>query len=73
MKKIALLFMICCMCTACGAKEAAVTETSKQTEVTTEAATEATTEATTEAAAEAAKTIIPLPATINMDKLDNCT
>ena len=42
MKKLLVLLMICCMCTACGAKE------------------------------EAAK-IVPLPTTIEMNALDNCT
>ena len=79
MKKIALVFMICCMCTACGTKETTVADASKQTEVTTEATVAEQTEAATEAAvaeqteATTGVTITPLPTTIKMEELDNCT
>ena len=61
MKKLLLMLMICCMCTACGAKEdnANVQEQPNDTVASTQ----------TE---ESAK-ISPLPVTIDMNALDNCT
>ena len=77
MKKLLVLFMICCMCTACGTKEEAAevpeqaveaVEDEKE-EVTEDVAEEVIEETET---AEAAK-ISPLPTTIDMNALDNCT
>ena len=64
MKKLLVLLMICCMCTACGTKEDAV-EVPEQ-------AVEAVEEEKEEVTEEAAK-ISPLPTTIDMNALDNCT
>ena len=64
MKKLLVLLMICCMCTACGAKEEAA-EVPEQ-------AVEAVEEEKEEVTEEAAK-ISPLPTTIDMNALDNCT
>ena len=77
MKKLLVLLMICCMCTACGTKEEAAevpeqvveaVEDEKE-EVTEDVAEEVIEETET---AEAAK-ISPLPTTIDMNALDNCT
>lgn len=64
MKKLLVLLMICCMCTACGTKEEAA-EVPEQ-------AVEAVEEEKEEVTEEAAK-ISPLPTTIDMNALDNCT
>ena len=70
--------MICCMCTACGTKEEAAevpeqaveaVEEEKE-EVPEDAAEEVVDEVTEEAAG---ATISPLPTTIDMNALDNCT
>ena len=64
MKKLLVLLMICCMCTACGTKEEAA-EVPEQIVETVE-------EEKVEVTEEAAK-ISPLPTTIDMNALDNCT
>ena len=73
MKKLLVLLMICCMCTACGAKEEAAEVPEQAVEVVEE-----TEEVTEEAVAEEAEAtegtkIVPLPTTIDMNALDNCT
>ena len=76
MKKLLVLLMICCMCTACGTKEEAaevpeqvVDAVEDEEEVTEEVVEEVTEEAEV---SEGAK-ISPLPTTIDMNALDNCT
>ena len=76
MKKLLVLLMICCMCTACGAKEEAaeipeqvVDAVEDEEEVTEDAVEEVTEEAEV---SEGAK-ISPLPTSIDMNALDNCT
>ena len=73
MKKLLVLLMICCMCTACGTKEEsaevpeqAVEVVEEKEEVTEEAVVE-------EAEATEGTKIVPLPTTIDMNALDNCT
>ena len=82
MKKLALLFIVCCMCTACGTKEEAVTDVLEQVETVTEETVEAVAEENVaektvveEAVADEAesKVITPLPSTIDMSALDHCT
>ena len=74
MKKLFVLFMICCMCTACGTKEEAAVNVPEQPEKTTEAVEEVTEKVVEEVAEEAAGArILPLPSTIDMNALDNCT
>ena len=78
MKKLLVLLMICCMCTACGTKEEAaevpeqIVETveEEKEEVTEDVVEEVVDEVTEEAAG---ATISPLPTTIDMNALDNCT
>ena len=78
MKKLLVLLMICCMCTACGAKEEAA-EVPEQAVEVVEEKEEVTEEAVVEEAeveeAEATEgtKIVPLPTTIDMNALDNCT
>ena len=64
MKKLLVLLMICCMCTACGTKEDAVEVPEQAVEAVEEEKEEVTEEATK---------ISPLPTTIDMNALDNCT
>ena len=75
MKKFVLLLMICCLLTACGAKSEAVADAPAQATnsiTVTEAPTEATDgEVVVEEAAEGV-TVSPLPATIDINALDNC-
>ena len=87
MKKLALLLMVCCMCTACGTKEESVTDVLEQVETVTEETVEAADEEkiVEEAVVEEViadegeeggvetKVITPLPSTIDMSALDNCT
>ena len=76
MKKLLVLLMICCMCTACGAKEEAA-EVPEQAVEVVEEKEEVTEEAVVEEVEEAEATegtkIVPLPTTIDMNALDNCT
>ena len=60
MKKAALVLMLCCMCAACGTKEE-----------TTAVVPEVTEEASVEMVEEVV--ISPLPSTIDVNALDNCT
>ena len=69
MKKLVVLLMICCMCTACGTKEETNVNVPEQTEETVEVVEEENEEAET---TEGAK-ISPLPTTIDMNALDSCT
>ena len=64
MKKLLVLLMICCMCTACGTKEEAAEVPEQAVEAVEEEKEEVTEEATK---------ISPLPTTIDMNALDNCT
>ena len=77
MKKLLALFMICCMCTACGTKEEAVVDVPAQPEDAVEVEsekTEAAEETEEKAETEAAGAVItPLPSTIDMNALDSCT
>ena len=68
MKKLLVLLMICCMCTACGAKEEAAEVPEQAVEVVEEKE-----EVTEEAEATEGTKIVPLPTTIDMNALDNCT
>ena len=77
MKKFLVLLMVCCMCTACGTSEETKVDVSEQTE---ENVVEATEEVAEETEAEVVETevvqanvISPLPSTIDMTALDNCT
>ena len=78
MKKLLVLLMICCMCTACGAKEEAAevpeqaVEVVEETEEVTEEAVVEEAEVEEAEATEGTK-IVPLPTTIDMNALDNCT
>ena len=75
MKKLLVLLMICCMCTACGTKEEAVEVPDQVTETVEDEKEEVTEEVTkedTEEVTEVSK-ISPLPTTIDMNALDNCT
>lgn len=69
MKKLVLLLMICCLCTACGAKDETVADAPEQTEEMMQVA-DGDVKETEES--ENAK-IVPLPSTIDMNALDNCT
>ena len=76
MKKLLVLLMICCMCTACGTKEEAEKAPEQAVEIVE--ATEDKEEAAEETAVEEAEVsegtkIMPLPTTIDMNALDNCT
>ena len=76
MKKLLVLLMICCMCTACGAKEEAAEVPEQAVEVveeTEEVTEEAVVEEVEEAEAAEGTKIVPLPTTIDMNALDNCT
>ena len=65
--------MICCMCTACGLKEEAA-EVPEQAVEVAEEKEEVTEAAVVEEAETTASTkIMPLPTTIDMNALDNCT
>ena len=73
MKKLLVLLMICCMCTACGTKEDAAEVPEQVVEAVEDEKEEVTEEVIEETeTAEAAK-ISPLPTTIDMNTLDNCT
>lgn len=63
-KKVALLLMLCCMCMACGTKEETIQKTIEETKVTVEVNSDTVSEATV---------ISPLPSTIDINALDNCT
>ena len=83
MKKLVLFLTMCCMLTACGKKEEPVVvpeqpevtieETAE--EVTEEVAEEVAEEVTEEVTEEVAETniISPLPSTVDITALDNCT
>ena len=76
MKKLLVLLMICCMCTACGAKEESAEVPEQAVEVveeTEEVTEEAVVEEVEEAEATEGTKIVPLPTTIDMNALDNCT
>ena len=62
MKKMVLLLMLCSMCTACGTKGETNVNESQQVGETVEDTTVKDT-----------KVISPLPTTIDMKELDNCT
>ena len=64
MKKLLVLLMICCMCTACGTKEETKVDVPEQAEEIVKEAAEEIVEPTV---------ISPLPSTIDMTALDNCT
>ena len=71
--------MICCMCTACGTKEETKVDVPEQAEKNVDEAKEEVAEET-EAEVEVGETevvqanvISPLPSTIDMTALDNCT
>ena len=73
MKKLLVLLMICCMCTACGTKEDAAEVPEQVVEAVEDEKEEVTEEVIEETeTAEAAK-ISPLPTTIDMNALDSCT
>lgn len=77
MKKLALLLLLCCMCTACGTKEEPAITAHEQIEIVPEATgdavvEEAVVEDVTEEESEA-NVISPLPSTIDLAALDNCT
>ena len=73
MRKLLVLLMICCMCTACGLKEEAA-EVPEQAVEVAEEKEEVTEAAVVEEAETTASTkIMPLPTTIDMNALDNCT
>ena len=69
MKKLLVLLMICCMCTACGTKEETKVDMPEQAEEIVEEATEEVVEENTADAV----VISPLPSAIDMTALDNCT
>ena len=71
MKKLVVLFMLCCLVTACGKTEEMNVGESATTVVTEEPQEEVTEEPVTEE--EGAVTVTPLPCTIDMNALDNCT
>lgn len=75
MKRFAMLLLgLCLLLAACGSPEvpeATHAPTEAPTEVLTEAPAEAPTEAPTEAPS--AKIVSPLPSTIDINALDNCT
>ena len=74
MKKLLVLLMICCICTACGTKEDAVEVPEQAVEAVEDEKEEVTEEAVVEEAEAAEGTkIVPLPTTIDMNALDNCT
>lgn len=87
MKKLVVLFMICCVFTACGKSKDVNVGESATTVVTEEAKEESQEEVTEEPADEnqaqssdetveeeqEAVTVTPLPCTIDMNALDNCT
>ena len=87
MKKLLVLLMICCMCTACGTKEDTVMETPEQAgdvvedveEVVTDDVEDVTEdvedaeEVTEETETAESVTVSPLPTTIDMNALDKCT
>ena len=82
MKKLVLLLMVCCMCTACGTKEEAVTAVPEQVETGVEEIVEAVAEETVveeavvdkaETGEEESEVITLLPSTIDLTALDNCT
>lgn len=84
MKKLLVLFMVCCLFTACGKKEEVnvnVTEQTKETEEVKEETAEEVTEgeAVEETIEEVAETVTegavisPLPTTIDMNALNDCT
>ena len=77
MKKLLVLLMICCMCTACGTKEETKVDMPEQAEEIVEEVTEEAVEETEAEVAEEntadAVVISPLPSTIEMTALDNCT
>lgn len=64
MKKLIAILLLCALCTACGTKE----ETAPAAQETETTAAEEETAETAEAA-----TISPLPSTVDMEALDNCT
>ena len=69
--------MICCMCTACGTKEEAAEVPEQVVDAVEEEKEEVTEEAVEEVIEEAEASdgakISPLPTTIDMNALDNCT
>ena len=72
MKKIVLLLVICGMITGCGMKEDAKADDSVISAETLEETAEQTPEEVKEAEIESV-TVSPLPCTIDMNALDNCT
>ena len=75
MKKLVLLLMICFLLTACGAKSEAVADAPAQATdsmTVTEAPTEATDGVVVVEEAAEGVTVSPLPATIDINALDNC-
>lgn len=74
MKKLLVLLMICCLCTACGTKEETVVVTPEQeVEVTEETEMEEAVEVTAETESETATKIVPVPVTVDLNDLSNCT
>ena len=78
MKKLLVLLMICCMCTACGAKEEAAEVPAEVPEQVVESVEDEKEEVTEDAAEEVTEAaegvkISPLPTTIDMNALDSCT
>lgn len=73
MKKIVLLLMLCCMCSACGTKEETTADVTGQAEETLEATADDLIEAPEETEETKSVIISPLPVTIDMAALDNCT
>ena len=68
MKKLLVLMMVCCMCTACGAKEETVVVVpEKEVVEVTEEVFEVETEVVKESK------IAPIPTSVDMSILDNCT
>lgn len=75
MKKLVVLFMICCMVTACGKGEdvnVGESTTTVETEETLDEEQEEVAEETVNEEQDAV-TVSPLPCTIDMNALDNCT
>ena len=76
MKKLILLLMLCCMCTGCTIKEEKEVVYDKSEEAVEEAAVpedDMTEEETKEEQGIEGTKIMPLPATIDMNDLNNCT
>ena len=74
MKKLLVLLMVCCMCTACGTKEETKVDVPEQAEESVEEVAEETEEVeVVETEVVQANVISPLPSTIDMTALDNCT